>query len=232
MPLAVPKEQRHRTKHQFVHRTLRDAILKCELKPGDRLVIDDVARRLAVSIIPVREALRLLQSEGLVVNVPHVGATVAPLSHASIREVFTIMEGLEAVAARAAAENATDTELLPIAHLVAEMDAALMAGQHEHWAELNTRFHLGISLMAQMPLLHEMMERILDRWDRVRRFYFSGVLVNRADVAQQEHHTLLEQLRARDLARLEETIRRHNRGALAAYAAYLDAGDRAQAAAR
>lgn len=230
MPLAALKESRHRTKHQFVHRTLRDAILKCELRPGDRLVIDDVARRLGVSIIPVREAIRLLQSEGLVVNVPHVGATVAPLSHASIREVFTIMEGLEAVAARAAAENATDADLLAIGHLVAEMDAALLAGQHEHWAELNTRFHLGISRMARMPLLHEMMERILDRWDQVRRFYFSGVLVNRADVAQQEHHALLEQLRSRDLAPLEETIRRHNRGALAAYAAYLESGERAPAA--
>jgi DNA-binding GntR family transcriptional regulator len=76
-----------------------------------------------------------------------------------------------------------------------------------------------------------MMERILDRWDRVRRFYFSGVLVNRATQAQQEHHALLEQLRSRDQSRLEDTIRRHNRGALASYTAFLENGDRAQAAA-
>src|SRR5215813_15457812 len=111
MPLAVPKDTRHRTKQQFVYRTLRDAIIRCELVPGERLVIDDLAQRLGVSIIPVREALRLLQSEGLVVNVPHVGATVAPISHDSILEVFTVLEGLELVATRAAAERATPEDL-------------------------------------------------------------------------------------------------------------------------
>ena len=50
----------HRTKQEFVYRTLREAILRCELQPGERLVIDDLARRLNVSIIPVREALQLL----------------------------------------------------------------------------------------------------------------------------------------------------------------------------
>ena len=63
----------HRTKQEFVYRTLRDAILRCELQPGERLVIDDLARRLNVSIIPVREALQLLQAESLVQVVPHVG---------------------------------------------------------------------------------------------------------------------------------------------------------------
>ena len=97
MRLAVPKGTQHRTKGEFVYRTLRDAIVKCELPPGERLVIDDLARRLQVSSIPVREALQLLQSEGLVLMVPHVGATVAPISHESVTEVFTVMEGLESV---------------------------------------------------------------------------------------------------------------------------------------
>ena len=59
----------------------------------------------------MREALQLLQSEGLVVMVPHVGATVAPISRESITEVFTVMEGLEIVATRAAAERATPADL-------------------------------------------------------------------------------------------------------------------------
>src|SRR6266481_5306478 len=97
MRLAVPKGAQHRTKGEFVYRTLRDAIVKCELSPGERLVIDDLARRLAVSSIPVREALQLLQSEGLVVTVPHVGTSVATLSRDSVAEVFAVMEGLEIV---------------------------------------------------------------------------------------------------------------------------------------
>jgi len=222
MRLAVPKGTQHRTKGEFVYRTLRDAIVKCELPPGERLVIDDLARRLQVSSIPVREALQLLQSEGLVLMVPHVGATVAPISHESVAEVFTVMEGLESVAARAAAERARPEDLDALQDLVRAMDRALAAEAHEHWAELNTRFHATISRLTAMPLLQEMMERVLDRWDRVRRFFFAGVLVHRAQQAQQEHHDLLDAMRAKDWARLEETIREHNRGALAAYALFLE----------
>jgi DNA-binding GntR family transcriptional regulator len=222
MRLAVPKGSQHRTKGEFVYRTLRDAIVKCELQPGERLVIDDLARRLEVSSIPVREALQLLQSEGLGLMVPHVGATVAPISHESVAEVFTVMEGLESVSARAAAERARTEDLDALQEIVAAMDRALAMDAHEQWAELNTRFHAGISRLSAMPMLQDMMERVLDRWDRVRRFFFAGVLVHRAQQAQKEHHSLLDAMRAKDWARLEQTIREHNRGALAAYATFLE----------
>jgi DNA-binding GntR family transcriptional regulator len=222
MPLAAPKGTRHLTKQEFVYQTLREAILKCELPPGERLVIDDLARQLQVSAIPVREALQLLLSEGLVVNVPHVGATVAPISKESILEVFTVMEGLEIVSTRVATQRATDADIDALATIVAEMDKALASGDHEEWAELNKRFHLSISGLAHLPMLHEMMERVFDRWERVRRFYFSGVLVHRADQAQAEHREILEIIRARDVAKLENMMRRHNQGGLESYTSYLD----------
>jgi DNA-binding GntR family transcriptional regulator len=212
----------HRTKQQAVYRSLRDAIIRCELPPGERLVIDELARRFEVSIIPVREALRLLQSEGLVENVAHVGASVAAVSKESIHEVFTILEGLEVVATRAAAQRATPSDLTALEEIVAQMDQALREGQYERWAELNRRFHYTISRLAAMPMLQQMMERVLDLWDRVRRCYFKGVLVQRAELAQAEHHGLLDQIRARDMASLEQTIRKHNQGALLAYTAYMD----------
>ena len=113
------------TKQRYVYDTLRDAIIRCDLKPGERLVIDELARRLDISIIPVREALRLLESEGLVSTVAHVGATVTPISRQSIVEVFAILEGLETVSAKAAAESASPADYEPIDDLVAEMDRAL-----------------------------------------------------------------------------------------------------------
>ena len=200
----------------------------CELAPGERLIIDDLARRYEVSIIPVREALRLLQSEGLVVSIAHVGATVAPISRDSVLEVFTMLEGLELVASRVAAERATPADLEAIATLVAEMDEALRTEAPQAWADLNTRFHLAISRAARMPVLQEMTQRALDLWDRVRRYYFKGVLVHRARRAQAEHHEIVDSLKHRDLPRLEEAVRRHNQNALAAYTAYLE--DRAPAA--
>ncbi len=201
-------DPRFLTKQALVYTTLRDAILRCDLAPGERLVIDEFARRYAVSIIPVREALRLLQSEGLV-------------SRDSVVEVFTLLEGLELVATRAAAERAAPDALEEIEGLVRGMDDALADGAPQRWADLNTQFHLRISEAAGMPLLQQMMQRALDHWDRVRRFYFNGVLVHRARQAQVEHRRILAQLRARDFEGLQRTIREHNQNALKAYTTYL-----------
>jgi DNA-binding GntR family transcriptional regulator len=219
---AFAKDQRHRTKQEFVYRTLRDAIIRCDLQPGERLVIDDLARRLEVSAIPVREALQLLQSERLVVNVPHVGATVAPISRDSILEVFTVLEGLEMVAAREAAARASGEQVERLGDVVNAMDRAVAAHKLEEWADLNTRFHLAFSRLTGMPLLEEMMAKVLVHWDRVRRHFFSGVLMHRVERAQEEHRSLLQALEQRDTTRMEEIVRRHNRGALAAYTAYLE----------
>ena len=222
-------DPRHLTKNAFVYQTLRDAIIRCELAPGERLVIDELARRYQVSIIPVREAIRFLQAEGLVISVPHVGATVAPISRDSVLEVFTLLEGLEIVGSRAAAERASPAALEEIARLVRAMDEALSADAAQRWADLNTEFHVSISRAAGMPILHQMTERAFDLWDRVRRHYFKGVLSRRARKAQAEHRLILQHLRRRELSALEESIRRHNQNALAAYTAYLDEHARARA---
>src|SRR5688500_4532849 len=93
-PAQVPRSSDsttlYATKQELVYRNLRDAIMRCELAPGQRLVIDELARRLNVSAIPVREPLHLLSSERLVVNVPYVSATVAAIAPESVHDVFTV----------------------------------------------------------------------------------------------------------------------------------------------
>jgi DNA-binding GntR family transcriptional regulator len=220
MTMAAAGPLRHVTKLQFAYGALREAIIRCELKPGERLVIDDLARRFDVSIIPVREALRILESEGLVVSVAHTGTTVAPVSRQLVVEVFAILEGLETVSARAAAA-ATDADgLSRLEQIVDRMDRALGASRPGVWAELNTEFHLAISTLSGMPMVDQMLRRALDHWDRVRRYFFTGVLTRRAAAAQREHRRMLEQLRAHDVDGIERTMREHNRGALQAYLTY------------
>jgi DNA-binding GntR family transcriptional regulator len=216
---------RHRTKQQFAYAALRDAIVRCELRPGSRLVIDELAKQFDVSIIPVREALRLLESEGLVVSVAHTGTSVAPVSRQLVVEVFAMLEGLETVSARAAAEavgcgRVTTSVLAP---LVERMDRALAASRPGTWAELNGEFHLAIGALSGMPMVEQMLARALMHWDRVRRFFFTGVLTQRARQAQREHHRMVSQLTSGDADAVEQTMRVHNRGALQAYLAYLDA---------
>jgi DNA-binding GntR family transcriptional regulator len=223
MTFATLAAAPHRTKQEFVYRTLRDAILRCELQPGERIVIDDLARRLNVSIIPVREALQLLQAESLVVVVPHVGTSVAPVSRDSIVDVFTVLEGLEASAARLVAERGRQADFDLLASQVDAMDAALAAGDREGWAALNRRFHLTISELPGLELVKDLSGKVLDRWDRLRRHYFKGVLSNRVEQAQREHRLILNALQTRDLANLQDLVRQHNQGALQAYLAYLDA---------
>jgi DNA-binding GntR family transcriptional regulator len=219
--LGSGPDVRFRTKQEYVYRTLRGAIMSGELAPGRRLVIDEIARRLEVSAIPIREALQSLQAEGLVVSAPHVGATVAQVSEAEVHEVFAIMEGLETVGVREAAARLTDGEADELAGIVAEMDVAVDERQYERWAELNGRYHRAIGNFAAMPLLLEMTDRVLSRWERLRRHYFHGVLVPRVEQAQREHRELLAALVARDADAAERVVRLHNRNAQAAYSVFL-----------
>jgi DNA-binding GntR family transcriptional regulator len=85
-----------------------------------------------------------------------------------------------------------------LAGVVAEMDAAVTAGDYERWAALNSDLHRTINEIARMPLLCEMTERVLSRWERLRRHYFDGGVVPRVAQAQEEHHALLDALVRRD----------------------------------
>ncbi len=221
--LDQPKGQAYRTKTELVHATLRSAIMRCELQPGARLIIDDISESLGVSHIPVREALNKLQSEGLVSVIPHSGATVAPVSPGDVAEIFSIMEGLEIVATRLAAERASEEDLAALAALLDPMDRAVAEQELETWAELNIEFHRAISAITGMPMLGEMMNRVLDRWDRVRRYV--RVLPTRMAEAQQQHHDIVRALQRHDVATAQALATLHNRGALGAYQSRLDADE-------
>lgn len=220
MPSRATAPVRHQTKQEFVYQTLRKAIMRAELAPGERLRTEDIAQRLGVSPIPVREALQLLQSERLVETIPHVGARVARVSHSSIIEVFTVMEGLELVAARTAAAQMTPACLQELTSLLELMDQALEQGNYDQWSDLNTEFHRAIVSFTGMSMLQEMTERALTQWDRIRRYYLKGALTQRLAEAQKEHHLIVQALRDQDYAVLERLVRDHNRGALAAYTEY------------
>src|SRR5207247_4906914 len=99
---------------------------------------------------PLLEAIQRLQSEGLVTNVPHAGATVSPIARESITEVFELMEGLEIVATRTTAQRMTAKDTVGFEEIVTAMDEALRGGRYEEWADLNSRFHLTISRLSAM----------------------------------------------------------------------------------
>lgn len=222
MRVPVPTGVAHKTKQEFVYQALRQAIMRCELAPGQRLVIQRIAEALAVSPIPVREALQLLQAEGLVTRSSHVGATVAGITNESVIEIFLLKEGLETVASRLAAQSATGRDIGIFQRMLTEMDGALERGHFERWGDLNTSFHSAIVEVSGMPMLQEMTSRILDHWNRIRHHFFKDVLIHRLLQSQREHYAIVRAIRNGDGERAEWLARQHNQGALNDYLRHIE----------
>ena len=130
--------ERSRTAHEYVRDTLRAAVLDGTLRVGVRLVQSELAERLGVSTTPVREALRNLASEGLVVFDPHRGALVRSLDMAEVRELYELRMTLEPIMIRRVIDAVTPEQLAAAAELQRRMDQPCSSST---WAEVNREFH-------------------------------------------------------------------------------------------
>ena len=213
--LVPAKGQSFQTKQALVYHTLRDAIMQSRLEPGERLVIDDIAKKLDVSPIPVREALQLLQSERLVEHKPHIGAVVSSITPESTREIFVLLEALESATFRVAVEHVTDADIKALTLLTERMEA--LADHQEKWIEMNMKFHRTCAEIARMPRALEMLARVSGEWERLRRHCYLHAGKPDTAAAHREHRALVEALAQKDVARLELLVREHNRSALAFY---------------
>ncbi|HTX80384.1 MAG TPA: GntR family transcriptional regulator [Longilinea sp.] len=216
---SVPNLQ---TKEQYAYTTLRDAIIRCELAPGEKLVIDHLSTEMGLSQIPIRTALQRLQSEGLVIINPHAGAIVAPLPSEKIAEVFALLESLERTAFTIAAQNRTDADLIDLANILDQMDAVLSNPDPSDWLVLNCAFHRRIATITAMPLLIDFTARTLDEWMRISHHYFANITSTRLPQTQAEHRQIIDLLRARDTDALESLAAAHNRDANRSYQALLN----------
>ncbi len=205
------------TKQQAIYQHLKNRILEGKLPAGQRLIIDEIAAEMGLSIIPVREALQLLQSERLVEIRPHAGAIVSPITPENIEEVFTILEGVEAVTARRIARIRPPGLTARLETLITQMDRAERRHDLEKWSALNMEFHLAMSAATGMPWLHEITGRVLSNWDRIRRHFFREGNMHRFAEAQKEHHAILKALSKGDADHAEKLVREHNRKAFHHY---------------
>ena len=222
MPVSQPFT-RPTTKEQYVYNVLREAIMSCELRPGQKLIMDRLSDELGTSPIPIRSALQRLQAEGLVTITPHTGAAVAPVSRDTIAEIFTLSAALESIVARLLAPKISPTELETLRAIVTEMDVALAGEDGQAWATLDFDFHIAMANLSGMFLLAEFAIRTQESWLRLSRCYFSQAGPLRMDQAQAEHHQMLSLLTQRDGPALEALVVAHNRLSLQAYQAVYQA---------
>jgi DNA-binding GntR family transcriptional regulator len=205
------------TKQQAVYQSLKDSILEGRLAPGQRLIIDDLAKEFGLSIIPVREALQLLQAERLVTIRPHAGASVSPITRESIEEVFAILEAMESITVRQIARHRPPGLEATLKSLLAKMDALEKRHSLEAWSALNMEFHLAMSSATAMPWVQEITIRTLSNWDRIRRHFFREGDAHPFATAQKEHHAIFRAIRKGDADQAEKLIRQHNHKAYRHY---------------
>ena len=195
-----------RTKRELVYSALRDAIQSGRLRAGDRLVIHNIAAELGVSDVPVREALFQLEAEGLIDNEPHVGATVAGLDPAEVRDVYLASSIVEAATAALAVPHMTGSDHRHLQATLKHLDAASKSNDVKALARLDQEFHRTLYARCPSAQLLILVEQLWATKERVRTSYPARA---RGQASQLEHRAIAEAVTRGDTHAVETLVRDH-----------------------
>lgn len=203
---------KYSSKVDIVYRAIRSGIKKGEYLPGDRIVISRVARENGCSEIPVREALRRLESEKLVELLPNRGAVVSRASKSFLSQLFAVKAILESGAVRLAADKLTPAQLKRLRGLARDMVAAFEAGNLKQCSALNHKFHITLYRTIGNDVLVDYIDELWNKWPTGH--YANAIPDEWYRISMQQHFELLDALEAGDKDKAEEIIRYHKWGAL------------------
>ena len=208
---------RYRTITEMVAATLRQAIIEGTLASGETIRQDQLAAAFGVSRMPIREALRQLEAEGLVDFFPHRGTVVAAIEPTDILEIFEIRALLECHAMAKAVAGIDATALERAAEILDELDNEPDVAK---WGELNRRFHLSLYAGLKGSRLYAMVEAQYLYLDRLVRLVLSQL--DYAQTSQAEHRTMLKHCRDRNTDGAVDILRIHLTKSSTHLAALLD----------
>src|SRR5690606_7641118 len=202
----LPKVERQRL-HDAVVSHLQALIIEGVLKPGTKLNEREVCERLGISRTPLREAMKVLASEGLIDIIPNRGAFVSKMNDTEIWETFEMMSGLEALSGELAAERISPAELAEIKQLHEAM--IVCRAQHDlpGYYSRNQTIHNKISEAARNSVLRQTYLSVNRRLQALR--FKSNFKEAKWDRAIQEHEEMIQALEARDGKRLATILRQH-----------------------
>lgn len=186
---------------------LRDKILRGDFSPGTRIRQEDLAAEHRSSRIPVREALRILEAEGLVTRVANAGAWVSRLSLAECEELYLVRERLEPLLLAMNAPLLTDEGLDALELLATRMESA----SADEFLQQDREFHLAMYAKAETTMLHETVVSLWNRTQHYRRAFVAAAHARRDASAHHDHHLLVSALRRRDAEEAGDIIGRHIR---------------------
>ncbi|WP_085026403.1 GntR family transcriptional regulator [Ensifer aridi] len=192
------------TASDVILKFIRDSIVDGTLDEGEPIRQDDVARMFNVSKIPVREALKRLEAEGLVAFQRNKGAVVTSMSEPEIVQIFEVRAILESSALRFSIPHMTDRTF---DRAQAYCDAFAEETNVGRWAELNWQFHSCLYEDAQRPYLVNMIRSVNDRIERYLRVQLS--LSKGQEIAAREHRQILDLCRQRDIEGAAKLVHDH-----------------------
>ena len=191
---------------------LREKIVHGDIQEGEQLRQDAIAQEFAVSRIPVREALRQLEAEGLITIVPHRGAVVSLLSCDEIEELFEIRAVLEPEVLRVSIPNLKEDDFARAEQILETYDTALGdEGDVSEWGRLNWQFHSTLYAGANRPQFMNVIRTVNYNGERYIRLQL--YLTRALERARKEHHMLLGLCRKRNIEGACELLARHIRTA-------------------
>lgn len=190
-----------------VTNALREAILDGALQPSVWLREDEIARTLQVSRTPVREALRRLADEGLVVKTAHHGTVVAGLSLEDILALYVVRENLEGIAGRLAAMRCTPELLAELDEVQERLAQAVESGDVKEMSRQNLEFHRVLRVAAGNPYLERFLTQVEHAVRRLPASTFTQR--SRAEAVLSEHQAIIDAIRRRDGDAAEAAAKQH-----------------------
>lgn len=190
-----------------VFNTLRQAILKGELKPGERLMEIALAEKLGVSRTPIREAMRKLELEGLVVMIPRRGAQVANITEKDLNDVLEVRIALENVAIEKACTRMSKEDMGRLWLAAKEFERTMAEGNLVRLAEADVEFHEIIYRASDNKRLNQVLNNLREQIYRYRVEYLKEEETR--NVLVKEHEELTKAIRERDVKKAQEISFRH-----------------------
>lgn len=206
-----PPQDRARSRGEYAYAAMRAALRKGGLRPGQHLREIDIAAWLGLSRTPVREAIRRLVAEGLLILGPWNGALVAELDVGQVTELYAVREALEGTAASLAAQQATGTEISRLRDLVAREGDVL--DDAPRLVRINDRFHDTLYRAAHNRFLLQSLTAVVDTLGLLKHSTF--VLPGSGAAAHRQHAAIVKAITKRDAGVAEQLARKHVRDSLA-----------------
>lgn len=192
---------------EIVFETMREAIIRGDLAPGERLMEVQLAEEMGVSRTPVREAIRKLELEGFVAMIPRKGAYVADYTIKDITDVFEIRAALESLAAGLACERITEQELDELQILVVKVGKTIKDNDIDALVEVDTEFHDRIYKASRNSRLEQMISNLREQIQRFRAT--SLATPGRIKDTLEEHKGIVDAIATRDIALAQRLAAEH-----------------------